>query len=340
MQGLKFIFPFLIFTGIFLSACDNNIEINAPYREIPVVNGIIDVDDADHYIRIEKVYQNSASITTGQGAKINDSLYFDSLVVKVYDINNPGNFTLFTPVTNIPKDSGFFSFAKNTLYHSVNLPIYKGTVALDIFHPSSGNHYYAKTNLVSGGKFNSWGGNVANFYTNDKNYINFIYQPGNNAYIYDFSVRLSYREFNVSNPSQYKDLYIDFPLERNYYASTLGSQYNNNSLRKLTWKDFLNYIAVNIPENPSVYRKFQSLDNVAYAGSVEFDELQQLSKPSLSIVQTNNEYSNIFLKNSDGSLVGNRAIGIFTSRNLIKDNKILGDSAYYYINKYAPNFQP
>lgn len=315
---------------IALQACKNDIEINAPYREIPIINGIVDVDENDHYIRIEKVYQNSSSITTSQGAKIGDSLYFDSLVVKLYDVGNPGNFIVLTPDNSISKDSGFFNYTRNTLYHCTDLPIYTGTIGLDVYHPSSGKHYQSKTNLVTGGKFNSWGGNVANMYTNKKNYINFIYNAGNNAFIYDFSVRLSYREYRLDSPSVFKDTYIDFPLERNIYGSTVGLQYNNSSMKKIAWIDFLNFIAQNIPKNPKVYRKVTSLDNVAYAGSAEFDEMQQLSKPSISIVQTNNEYTNL----------SNGAVGIFTSRNMIKDNKILGDSALYYICKFAPNFQP
>ena len=70
------IFSFLA-ALIVLSACKNEIDINAPYKDIPVVYGFLDQNQATQYIRIQKLYQNAANQTTDQGAKIADSLYFD-----------------------------------------------------------------------------------------------------------------------------------------------------------------------------------------------------------------------------------------------------------------------
>lgn len=36
-----------------ISSCDNKIEINAGYKEIPIVYGLIDISEDQHYIRID-----------------------------------------------------------------------------------------------------------------------------------------------------------------------------------------------------------------------------------------------------------------------------------------------
>jgi hypothetical protein len=91
---------------VLLAGCENDIEINAPWRETPVVYGFLDPNTGTQYLRIQKTYQNSTSITTEEGAKINDSLYFDSIVVKVKSSNQ--NIT-FTKTTEIPKEAGCFA---------------------------------------------------------------------------------------------------------------------------------------------------------------------------------------------------------------------------------------
>jgi hypothetical protein len=85
-----------------LVACSNDIEINAPYQDIAVVYSFLDQNEPVQYIRIEKVYQNNASLSTAEGAKLSDSLYFDSLEVSLTNVNTKSIYPC-TKVDTIPK---------------------------------------------------------------------------------------------------------------------------------------------------------------------------------------------------------------------------------------------
>ena len=63
---MKFIKYFSL--GIFLlslfSSCSNELELNAPYKNIPVIYGVLSVKDTSHYIRIQKVFTNPSGDAT------------------------------------------------------------------------------------------------------------------------------------------------------------------------------------------------------------------------------------------------------------------------------------
>lgn len=52
MKKLLLLLPF----GLFLSACANDFDVTAPWKEIPVVYGILSPQDSAHYIRVEKAF--------------------------------------------------------------------------------------------------------------------------------------------------------------------------------------------------------------------------------------------------------------------------------------------
>ncbi|MFN3445800.1 MAG: hypothetical protein ACK44D_08675, partial [Bacteroidia bacterium] len=103
----NWILPFL--AGILLlPACDNTLDINAPYRETPVVYAIIDLGQDSQIFRIQKTYQNDVNKTTEEVAQIADSLYMKNITVKVVNANNQNLFRDFKRLAP-RKEAGFFS---------------------------------------------------------------------------------------------------------------------------------------------------------------------------------------------------------------------------------------
>ncbi len=313
-----------------ISSCDNKIEINAGYKEIPIVYGLIDISEDQHYIRIEKAFQNSDNTSSSQITQIPDSLYFDTLVVKMFDANNPSNYILLDRYDGkmFPKDSGTFSSLRNTLYTTTKtLPTTTGTLGLEIYNPKSGKKYTASTPVIYGGEFKDFGSPFVAMNESKAKVIQYVFSKGNNAFMYDLFVRLYYKEMNASDTSITSDKTIDFFFEKGYLTSGFDS-YSNNSYKKIAWVDFLRFLKVGLKEDASKIRRVSNLSFSAYGGSSELAELLELSKPVIGFVQKNSEYSNI----------SNGALGIFTSRNYVYKEKALVDSSFYYIAKYAPNF--
>ena len=72
-----------------LHSCSEDFEITAPYKDITVAYGILNITDTAHYIRIQKAFldENKSAIDM---AKVADSNFYAQLDVKVKEINKIG----------------------------------------------------------------------------------------------------------------------------------------------------------------------------------------------------------------------------------------------------------
>ncbi|MBW7913444.1 MAG: hypothetical protein H3C54_07050 [Taibaiella sp.] len=70
-----------------LHSCSEDFTVAAPYKQVTVVGGILDMKDTAHYIRIQKAFmdENKSAI---QMSKEPDSSFYSSLVVKLYEYNS------------------------------------------------------------------------------------------------------------------------------------------------------------------------------------------------------------------------------------------------------------
>jgi hypothetical protein len=313
----------LIFLSICcLGACKNDIEINAPWQEIPVVYGLLDVNQTVQYVRIQKAYQNSIDLTTAEGAKIGDSLYFKDITVKLK--NSYSEVTL-TKVDTFSKDAGFFASDANFLYKSTTPLDVAQTYLLEITSNETGKKYTAQTRLVGKSTIN-----VAPNYRFfirpylDFNRINFPFQPASNGFVFDVLIRFKYKEYPVGNPVTFEVKNVDYLLEKNLTdVPSSGKVYNPLS------RDWIFFIKSNITPNSAVSRELLQVDYVVIAGSKELKDIIDLSKPSAVIVQRKKDYSNI-----EGGL------GIFSSRSETARSNIpfQDDSSKIYLVKDLPNF--
>jgi hypothetical protein len=322
------IFSFLA-ALIVLSACKNEIDINAPYKDIPVVYGFLDQNQATQYIRIQKLYQNAANQTTDQGAKIADSLYFDSLVVTLLNITDGSTYTC-VRIDTIPKDSGFFSSGRNTLY-ATDLP--KNNLAneqyeLKVFYPKGNLRFGSKTRLVKDPTVEP---RKVVIRTDIPNHIfQMRYQTAPNSSLYDLDLRFFYREFNKANPSIFEDKFIDFNLKLNKPVSP-----NTPYIENIFSSVYFDYLKASLVNDPNTYRKAIRFEFRTIGGSKEFETLLSLNKPNTSIVEKNPTFSNI--TDANGNPFG---IGIFSSRNFY--NQILPNdvNTINFLNANLPGFQP
>jgi hypothetical protein len=79
MKKLLF-FPIFI---LFLAACSNDFEVTAPWKEVPIVYGLLSTTDTAHYIRIEKAFLDPEESAL-KIAKIADSLYYPADAIQAY----------------------------------------------------------------------------------------------------------------------------------------------------------------------------------------------------------------------------------------------------------------
>lgn len=301
--------------------CKNDIDINASYKDVAVVYGFLDQNESINYIRIEKLYQNSGSLSTAEGAQHADSLYFDSLYVTLKNINTNVVYNCYQ-VDTIAKDSGFFSNAKHVMY-AVKIPKNNNaneSYRIDILYPKKNAAYSSLTNIVKDAYIPVR--KIALKLVPANHVFPFKFTTGKNAYLYDLTVRYWYKEMNASDTNIYVMKYLDYEVSKSIpynpeseYTKLIGSTY------------FINYLKERIPYDNSKVRRTSGIDYIAYGGSSAFQTMLDLSQPNLTVVQKNPQYSNVV-----------NGLGIFTSRNYMKQTMELDPTSVELLANELPNF--
>ncbi|MFN0173187.1 MAG: hypothetical protein ACKVU0_00975 [Saprospiraceae bacterium] len=119
MKKLLLLLPF----GLLISACSNDFEVTAPWKEIPIVYGILSPQDSAHYIRVEKAFLDP-EVSALTIAQIADSLYFPESAITVWLVRTADQVALQLQRVNgalegYPRDSGVFAGQPNWLYKAI-----------------------------------------------------------------------------------------------------------------------------------------------------------------------------------------------------------------------------
>jgi hypothetical protein len=312
-----------------LLACDNSLEINAPYRQIAVVYGFMDYNSPYQYIRVQKVFQNSVNQTAAVSAEKIDSLYFKDIKVQIINLSNNDTLTC-TRIDSVPKNSGFFASDKHYLYRTPFYEFYKKgavPVKLLITDTITKKEFTSTINLLEP--------HVVTQRPNEKeidlnSYVRnfqFEYTINSNAKLGDAIIRFKYAEAPANNPGQEEVKFLDFFLQANGDISNLtGRNKINYSSRALfeSWKTFFDAPA----QNTNVVRRYLGLEHVSYASGNELSELLERNKLNTSVVQKNTDYSNI----KDG-------LGIFVARTLFVQTNVGLQPSSLTLIKTLPKFQ-
>ena len=299
MKWKESVIIFMCLLGI--QSCKNDIEINAPWKETPVVNGFLDINSASQFIRITKTFQNASNLNPQQAAQISDSLYFDTMVVKVIDISStPADTFYFTRKDTLNKDAGYFASDKNYLYCCNTLqPKLADVYQLSIYNPKSGNTYTSQTSIVDKAVVmprnippNNYKLDIY-YNSNIPDYISFEWGPAKNAVIYTGLIRYYFTENNVNKSV---DQYVSINEEAvftYFFKAVQMNQYLINIFGKIDPN-----ASDTIP-----FRIMKTVDYVVLSGSSDLKIAVDLSKPNTSLLQVKPEFSNI-----------TGGIGLFTSR--------------------------
>lgn len=320
---MKIKFISIISLVISFLGCKNDLKINAPYKDMAVIFCFLDQNEPIQYIRIEKLYQNSASSSTSAGAQITDSLYFDTLIVKIINIVKNDTFNCYR-VDTIPKNNGFFSSGRNTIYatsipkNNTDPEVYQ----LLVINPKNNKTFTSQTSLVKDAIIEYR--KIAIRLSPASHSFPFRFHSGNNAFLYDLIVRYQYKEMDAADTSIFEIKTVDYYIAR----SSIYPQ-NSDCYSSVNSRTYLDFLKTKVLKDDSKKRKTIGITYQAYGGSQEFLRYLELTKPGIGIVQKNTEYTNI----SNG-------LGIFTSRNFKQLTMGLDPTTVSIIEGELPNFTP
>jgi hypothetical protein len=286
------------------SNCDDKFVVNADWKDITIIYGLINQNDSINYIKINKAFLNE-NTNALELAKVIDSLYYkDSIKVVLEEWSGS------SLVRNIylekeydtTKDSGIFAYPGQYLYKTPVTKLSENYLyRLVVKNPQTGKEMSSSTTLV---------GNISPYLPpqngqitfKPENQVDVQWYTGRNAYFYDLTVDIIYIEYPRGNPAAAVEKVIHWPILS--YRTTPNLNGSTLMSVKIQGNAFFDLLLSNIEVNMNLDREFKHLDFIFSSGGQEIYYYINVNKPSIGIIQKKPEYSNI-----------ENALGVFSSRN-------------------------
>ncbi|MFO7617355.1 MAG: hypothetical protein R6V75_08880 [Bacteroidales bacterium] len=270
-----------------IHSCTTDFEVNAENLNIPIAYCVLNSADSFQYVRLQKTY------LVDQAAMENpphpDSMMFPGEIVIAIERWLNGKVVetaLFHPVTDIPKDSGFFPTDKHILYRARMsvLPLQK--YRLYIYIADKEKVMYAETNTI--GRLTVVDPIDLSLrkisLTTGTNYVS-RWEPVKNAGIYQVAVRFNYTE---TRNGETAFRHIDWP--QGYTNPSSAIDYLS---REISGARFMHILAENIEVTPDVVREVNSIDFIILSGGMELKYYIESTAPSEGALLEKPVYSNI-----------------------------------------------
>jgi hypothetical protein len=289
-QMKKISFIFLITITALISSCEKDLKINAPYKEIAVVYGLLNPNDAVQYIRINKAFLGEGNAL--EMAKVPDSTNYKigELDVKLLYVNTASVDTiqLSDTLTTLANAGGF---SNQQVLYKTNTPILQGkTYKLRIKNKRTNNIVTSQTSTLN--TFTPTG--VANFYQAPAGYLNrpssWSYNPVDvNAQV-QITVKLHYTEVTANGSTEKT---VDYLLPQVQANNDSGSAVDKGSVT-LDGEQFYKYIGVTVPNDPAVInRKIGVVTFLITVINADLNNYILINQPSTGILQDKNQYTDI-----------------------------------------------
>ncbi len=327
MNKLQYVL--ILLTSIGLFSCETDIDVNAEYKDITAVYGVINPNDSVHYIKINKAFLGEGSALELAANPDNTNYAEDELQVTVgaYDENNSlqKSYAAVRTVNEVIKEDGIFDNSTNVLYRFDENNINRGyTYKVNIVNASLDKEVTAETRIVgntvitkpsTGTKFQFWNGTVASGNELNKN---FEALTGTDVGRMGMTLLFNYTEF-YTNGDDSTSHSIRMKLQDIQATSPAGGeQLEPWVMEGLT---FFDNISSSVPSPSSVsffsHRRLENISLEFSVGGTELNTFMEVNAPSSSVNQDKPGYTNI-----------DNGLGIFSSREKI-----------YWISTINPVFQ-
>lgn len=320
----RLLFPILVVFTLFFVACEPDFSLNAPYRDITIVYGVLNSNDSINYVKVYKGFQSIGN-NIDAAADWNNLYYFDTINVSLIEYKNSaptGRVLSLDTTTSIPKEPGIFANPKQLLYYTSEPLDVSATYQIKIENKNSGRVVIGSTKIVppikitapnipeiNGLNLTGKKGNI--IFTNVPNAAGYeIYE-----YFYYFEVDKITREVTKKGVIKRDITNGNFLTNNNVQFGEINREYSPNGIYDV--------IAVQLTPDPTVDRYRMKDGAIAFevwGGSESLMNYLIVNQPTSSIVQDRLEYTNMVCP-TDGDY--KTAYGIISSRsNVIRKYNI------------------
>ena len=295
----------LVFSMVFM-ACETDFEVNADWKEVMIVYGLLDQSQTQQYIKINKAFLGEGDAL--QMASVSGSVNYnpEDLEVIIIKVKDAGNDTIYLDTTLIVKDDGLFATDENIIYVSsiedsnffMSNNAKDKEYILSIVNKKSGKQVWAKTKLIHGLTLDNYDGMKMAFYNPDvcspnatppykKATTTVKWDHSKNGFIYQIISRIYYRNYYNDGTTSLE--YLDWVQPTQLYEGSSDMTYEFDGV------SFVNFISENIPDMQSEidYRKLAYTRLQYSVGSEDLNTYMSVNEPFEGIVQERPVFTNI-----------------------------------------------
>jgi hypothetical protein len=294
MNQYSYKLAFILLLTISISSCYNEVELLDPYKDKPIVYGLIDAADSISYIRIQKAYLSEDDVIND--AQISDSnLYQHKLDVSIKSGNRVINFDT---ITLHNKEEGAFFNTDIPIYYAITKDLLdvNQPLELEIKNPKSGNIAKSTAHLMDASSV------VVirpSYYISLSKNTRIEYKTAADIRFYQLVIRFHYMEMLPNDSSSQVYKYVDLISEMERSDTGLGGESMNFTLYPDT---FLENLLLNISPSNELERYLGRVDLIISTTEQAFYTYYQLVQPNNSIIEQPYSYTNI--ENGYGIFVG------------------------------------
>ncbi|MBL4754931.1 MAG: hypothetical protein JKY52_15215 [Flavobacteriales bacterium] len=304
-----------------LQSCETEFEVNAPWKDITSVYGLLNQNEAVHLIKINKAFLGETA--ADELAEIRDSSEYkpDEITAQVEKILNGSVKATYAlnRVTLTNKPSGTFYSPEHVMYQFIDSNLQEGfDYKLTITKTATQEKVTAETELISDFDFwepNWWNGPKKVSFFCQGGYQSFNkaeWKSAVNGRRYQLTIRFNYIEKDViSGNETFKFVDWVFPAVQSPDldgGDRMGSEIDGEDFYK-----FIGNKLTPVSSSNNVVRCIGELDFTVDVAAEDFNTYMQVNEPTTGVVQERAEFSNVFDEK------GNQQVGFFSARFAINE---------------------
>ncbi|MCO6479281.1 MAG: DUF4249 family protein [Phaeodactylibacter sp.] len=310
----------LLLTLILLSSCSTDFELEAEWKDIPIVYSFLSVQDTAHYVRVEKAFLEPGGNAL-EIAKIPDSIYYQDITVELVNLTSGKSFIMERVDGNeegYPKEDGLFATEPNVLYklRAEDAGLEEGDeVRVVVNRGGIDEPAFAETRILGEIETNRFNPPERINRTRYNAPLNIAWTPDEYARIFDIRFFFNYLE-RLPGETEFSPKSAAWVVNRSVFAPE-----NDGGLitYEASWESFYQALATQIPVVEGAQRVIEGMSlQVTGAG----DELYQFVRVSRANTGITSAQSIPTYTNVEGGL------GIVTSRySVLRQGLVFADEA-------------
>lgn len=262
---------------VFGVGCDNDLDLVAPYQNIPVTYGLLSKSDTAQYIRVEKAFVDP-EISALVLAQNPESLYYENATVVLENLNTSVKYNLERVdgrLEGYPRDTGIFADAPNWMYK----------IRTSELRMNAGDRY--RIQIERGEPFETITGtttiigDLVLVRPRPESTIDFgglgdfsvVWQGDNAASFYDVVLYIYVSEWDPSNSDPKRVIEIPWTLARSITEERLN----------ISKREFYSVLSNRLEEDPNLLRSLDSFKLEINGGGSELYRFLQVSLANTGI---------------------------------------------------------